>query len=81
MRSTLLPDVVRFLNALEETQEALLAVFTAKRTAIDNLQPEVMERLSLQEGELARRLQTLAGQRAELLNRARGGGMPAETLF
>jgi hypothetical protein len=81
MRSTLLPDVVRFLNALEETQEALLAVFTAKRTAIDNLQPEVMERLSLQEGELARRLQTLAGQRAELLNRARRAGMPAATLL
>lgn len=81
MRSTLLPDLVRFLNSLEETQQELLMVFAAKRKAIDEFQSEEMERLSRQEGELARRLQALVGQRADLLNRARRAGLPAVSLL
>lgn len=81
MRSTLLPDLVRFLNALQQTQQELLSVFAAKRRAINEFQSEDMEHLSHQEGALARRLQALVGQRAELLNRARRAGLPAASLL
>lgn len=81
MRLTLLHELARFLQALEEAQEELLALFTAKRRALDQFQSEELVRLSQQEEQSAARLQGLVRARLELLNRARGAGFVVESLL
>ena len=81
MRLTLLSDLARFLADLEQAQEGLLALFAAKRRALDRFDAEELIRLSQEEEELTARLQALARARLELLNRARGAGFVAESLL
>jgi hypothetical protein len=78
---TLLHELTRFLAALEETQENLLALFTAKRKALDAFQTQELMRLSAQEGELVARLQKLVKERTEMLLKARDAGFVVESLL
>jgi hypothetical protein len=81
MRLTLLHELARFLTDLEEAQENLLALFTAKRKAIDTFQSEELIRLSAREQQLALRLQELVKARMVLLNKARDAGFVVESLL
>lgn len=81
MRLTLLHELTRFLTALEEAQENLLALFTAKRRAIDAFQSQELMRLPAQEGALVARLQELVKERTDLLLRARDAGFVVESLL
>src|SRR5205807_3637733 len=49
MRLTLLHDLARFLTALEQTQESLLTLLTAKRNALDHFLSEELIRLRSEE--------------------------------
>ena len=80
MRLTLLHELTQFLSALEEAQENLLHLFTAKRKALDTFQSEELIRLSAREGELAGRLQELVKERMGLLLKARDAGFVVESL-
>ena len=75
MRLTLLHELAQFLTELEEAQENLLDLFTAKRKAIDTFQSEELIRLSAREQVLAARLQELVKARMALLIRARDAGL------
>src|SRR5262249_11517027 len=81
VRLTLLHDISNFLTALEQAQDALLTLFTAKRKALDTFQSEELIRLSAQEGVLAGRLQELVTERLNLLLKARDAGFAAESLL
>lgn len=81
MRLTLLRDVSDFLRRLEEAQEGLLAIFTAKRRALDQFQSQELIRLSELEEQSAAGLQALVKQRLELLQRARDAGFVVESLL
>ena len=81
MRLTLLHELTRFLTVLEETQENLLALFAAKRRALDTFQSEELIRLSAREGELAARLHELVKERSQLLLKARDAGFVVESLL
>jgi hypothetical protein len=81
MRLTLLHELAQFLTALEQAQENLLTLFTAKRNALDTFQSEELLRLSAREGELAARLSELVKERMELLLRARDAGFVVESLL
>jgi hypothetical protein len=81
MRLTLLHDISGFLTALEEAQQKMLTLFTAKRKALDAFQSEELIRLSAEEGELAERLQGLVKERMDLLLKARVAGFVAESLL
>jgi hypothetical protein len=81
MRLTLLHDLSQFLTALEEAQENLLTLFTAKRKALDTFQSGELIRLSAREGELAGRLQELVKERMALLLKARDAGFVVESLL
>jgi hypothetical protein len=81
MRLTLLHELSQFLTDLERAQENLLALFTAKRKAIDTFQSEELIRLSAREQELAARLQELVKARMVLLNKARDAGFVVESLL
>jgi hypothetical protein len=81
MRLTLLHELSRLLTALEETQENMLALFTAKRQALDTFQSQELIRLSAREGELAARLQEIVKQRINLLVKARDAGFVVESLM
>ena len=81
MRLTLLHELSRLLTALEETQENMLALFTAKRQALDTFQSQELIRLSAREGELAARLQEIVKQRINLLVKARDAGFVVESLL
>ena len=81
MRLTLLHELARLLTALEETQEHLLALFAAKRQALDAFQSQELVRLSAREGELAARLQEIVKERMSLLVKARDAGFVVESLL
>ncbi|HEY2250181.1 MAG TPA: hypothetical protein VGH74_03930 [Planctomycetaceae bacterium] len=81
MRLTLLHELSQFLTDLEQTQQNLLTLFTAKREALDRRRSEELLRLSAQEGELTDRLQELVKERAKLLNKARDAGFVVESLL
>lgn len=81
MRLTLLHELTQFLSVLEQTQNDLLALFAAKRQALDRFQAEELVRLSAHEGELSRRLHELVKERTNLLNKARGAGFAVESLL
>src|SRR5712672_2816867 len=68
MRLTLLSELAQFLTQLEQAQENLLALLTAKRKAIDTFQSEELIRLSEREQVMAARLQELLKARMALLN-------------
>jgi hypothetical protein len=76
-----LHELARLLSALEETQENLLALFAAKRRALDTFQSQELVRLSAREGELASRLQEIVKERMNLLFRARDAGFVVESLL
>jgi hypothetical protein len=81
MRLTLLHELAQFLMQLEQAQENLLALFTAKRKAIDTFQSEELIRLSEREQVMAARLQELVKARMALLTRARDAGFVVESLL
>jgi len=81
MRLTLLHELAQFLTALEQAQENLLTLFTAKRKALDTFQSEELLRLSAREGELAARLSELVKERMGLLLKARDAGFVVESLL
>lgn len=70
---TLLPELARFVTALEQLQQELLTLLQAKRRAFDEFNAEEMVRLSDQESALTSRLQALVGRRTALLEQARLG--------
>jgi hypothetical protein len=78
---TLLHELAQFLTELEQAQQNLLALFTAKRKAIDTFQSEELIRLSAREQVLAVRLQELVKGRTALLNKARDAGFVVESLL
>jgi hypothetical protein len=81
MASTLLPDLAKFVTALEETQQALLALLTEKRRALDTFDSKGLVRLSEEESVLAGRLQGLVARRGELLEQGRRAGFTGDTLL
>jgi hypothetical protein len=81
MRLTLLHELAEFLTQLEQAQQNLLALFTAKRKAIDTFQSEELIRLSEREQAMAARLQELVKARMALLNKARDAGFVVESLL
>ena len=81
MRLTLLHELSQFLTELEQTQQDLLTLFTAKREALDRRLSEELLRLSIREGELTRSLQELVKERTDLLIKARGAGFAVESLL
>ena len=81
MRLTLLHEISQFLTALEQTQDGLLELFSAKRKALSSFQAEDLMRLAGVEGELAARLQKLVKERADLLLKARDAGFVVESLL
>src|SRR5579872_3469009 len=81
MRLTLLHELAQFLTALEQTQQELLTLFTAKREALDRRLSAELIRLSIREGELTGSLQELVQERTKLLIKARGAGFAVESLL
>ena len=81
MRLTLLYELTQFLTSLEQTQQDLLALFAAKRQALDGSRSEELVRLSVREGELSVRLQELVKERSNLLKKARDAGFAVESLL
>lgn len=77
---TLLPELARFVSALEQLQKELLTLLQTKRRAFDEFNAAEMVRLSEQESVLTGRLQALVGKRAELLEKARLGGLEVGSL-
>lgn len=77
---TLLPELARFVTALEQLQQELLTLLKAKRRAFDEFNAEEMVRLSDQESALTSRLQAMVGRRTELLEQARLGGLEVGSL-
>lgn len=80
MRLTLLHEISQFLTALEQVQDGLLDLFTAKRQALNTFQSQELVRLSRFEEELAARLQEFVRNRKELLLKARDAGFVVESL-
>ena len=81
MRLTLLHEISQFLTALEQTQQGLLELFTAKRKALNTFQSQELIRLSGTEEELAARLHEFVKERVELLLKARDAGFVVESLL
>ena len=81
MRLTLLHELSQFLTELEQTQQDLLTLFTAKREALDRRLSEELLRLSIREGELTGKLQELVKERTDLLIKARDAGFAVESLL
>jgi hypothetical protein len=81
MRLTLLHELAQFLAVLEQTQQDLLTLFTAKRDALDRRLSAELIRLSALEEELTGKLQELVKERTRLLNRARGAGFAVDSLL
>lgn len=81
MSLTLLSELARFLTALEQVQEELLALFAEKRRALDTFQAEEIVRLAEREAEPARRLQALVSLRSDLLRRATAAGFASNSLL
>lgn len=81
MSLTLLHELSQFLTELEQTQQALLALFAAKRDALDRRLAEELLRLSAQEAELTGKLQELVKDRTGLLIKARDAGFVVESLL
>lgn len=81
VRLTLLHELAQFLTELEQTQENLLALFAAKRKAINSFQSDELMLLSEHEKELAARLQEQVRARMALLVKARDAGFVVESLL
>ena len=81
MRLTLLHELSQFLTELEQTQQNLLTLFTAKREALDRRRSDELLNLSSQERELTGRLQELVKERTKLLNKARDAGFVVASLL
>ena len=81
MSSLLLKDLIGFLQTLEQTQGELLELFAEKSRALNAFEGEKLGPLSNREGELARRLQIVLGQRNRLLERAKGEGLAVNSLL
>jgi len=81
MRLTLLHELSQFLTELEQTQQNLLTLFSAKRAALDRRLSVELLGLAAQEGELTGKLQELVKERTKLLNQARGAGFVVESLL
>ena len=81
MRLTLLHELSDFLTELEQTQQNLLTLFTAKREALDRRRSDELLNLSAQERELTGRLQELVKERSKLLNKSRDAGFVVESLL
>ena len=80
MTGELIEDVVRFLRALEGTQEELAQVFARKQGLLTGIDPSALEEAARAEGEVNGRLRKLVGVRRELLERAGRQGLPSESL-
>lgn len=77
----LLPELARFVGALEQTQQEMLTLLSAKRRAYDEFNAEEMVRLSDQEALLTDKLKGLVNRRTDLLEQARLGGLEVRSLL
>lgn len=73
-------DLVRLTGAILQTQQEFRTLFTAKTAALRELRQEQLVDLSTVEEELTNRMQGLLRQRRNLLERAGGLGLKANSL-